>query len=348
MIHATHPVIADVADQQASVRREDDAVRGTELRLGRRPAVAGEPGLAGARHRGDDSGLHVDLADRVIVALDDVEVSPRIELDLVRHVQHGVRRRTAVAAVTPLAVAGNRRRPSRRQVQAPDHLVVEVAEVERAVRSDHHPVGVVDLHVRQARHAVADDRRHLAEDLEGLLQRDRRAGVRVAHFGTHQVAAERIGVGEVDSRVADGQADGAGRRRGLGAPQLQAGGLEERGAVRADHLQVERRVAQADAVLGAADEEDERRERLSAPADAGRADGDPGGALHPGLEELVRAVRQHQHGAEAVLQLAPGLVGERPSAAVPLARGRGRQRDAQKCGEDERRKRSRLSFHRLA
>ena len=296
-VDAPHAVVPDVADQQAPVGGEHDAVRGAKPGLRRRSAVTGESRLAGAGYRGDDPGPHVHLADRVVVALDDIEVAAGVELDLVRHVQHGVRRRPAVAAVAPLAVAGDGRRATRRQAQAPDHLVVEVAEVERAVRADHHPVGVVDLHVRQARHAVADDRRDLAEDLERLLQRHRGAGVRVAHLGPHQVAAECIGVGQIDPRVADREADRAGRRGRLVPPQLQAGGSEQGGAVRPEHLQVERRIAHAEAVLGAADEEDERRQRLAAATDARRTDGHAGSSLHPGFEKLVRSVRQHEHGA---------------------------------------------------
>ena len=347
-VDAPHPVVADVADEQAPVRGEHDAVGRAQPRRRGRPAVAGETGLAGARHRRDDAGPHVHLADRVVVALDDVEVAARVELDLVRHVQQGLGRRPAVAAVAPPAVAGDGRRGARRQTQAADHLVVEVAEVERAVRTDHDPVRVVDPRVRQPRRAVADDRRHIAEDLEGLLQRHRGAAVRVAHLGPHEVAAERVGVGEVDPRVAHRQADGARRRRRLGAPQLQAGRAEQRRAVRPEHLQVEGRVAHAEAVLGAADEEEERGQRLPAPADPRRADRDAGRALHPGLEELLGPVRQHQHGAEAVAQLAPRLVGQGLAPAVPLARGRSRREEAERGGEDEGRKRSRLSAHRPA
>jgi len=68
----------------------------------------------------------------------------------------------------------------------------------------------------------------------------------------------------------------------------------------------------------------------------------------PGLQKFIRPIRQHQHGAEAVLQLAPGLVGQRLAAAIPLACGRRGQDDAQNGGQNERCERWHLSSHRLA
>ena len=137
-----------------------DAVRLAQLRAGGRPAVARESRAAGARKRRDDAGPRVDLPNHMIVALGDVEMSRGIELDLVRHVQRRVGGRPAIAGVALLAVAGDRRRSARLQVEPSDALIVEIAEVQRAVRSDHETVRVVDLPIRIPGGTRADERRH--------------------------------------------------------------------------------------------------------------------------------------------------------------------------------------------
>ena len=65
-----------------------------------------------------------------------------------------------IAGIRPLAVAGNRRGSTSLQVEPPDALVVEVAEVERAVRPDREAVRVVDLPIRVAGRAGADQGGH--------------------------------------------------------------------------------------------------------------------------------------------------------------------------------------------
>ena len=76
--------------------------------------------------------------------------------DFVRHVQRRVGGRAAVAGVARLAVAGEGGRPPRSQVEPADALVVEVAEDERAVRSEDDAVRVVHLLIGKARAARAD------------------------------------------------------------------------------------------------------------------------------------------------------------------------------------------------
>ena len=67
--------------------------------------------------------------------------------------------RPAVAAVPALAVTGDRCQPLRREIEAPNALVVEIAEVQGAVGSDHLAVGIVHLRLGIAGHAGADERR---------------------------------------------------------------------------------------------------------------------------------------------------------------------------------------------
>ena len=85
---------------------EGDAVDAAELRLGRRPAVAGEPLLAGAGEGGDRPRLRVDLADAVVPGVGDVDGAVRADGEAVRPVELGLERRAAVAAVALLARAG--------------------------------------------------------------------------------------------------------------------------------------------------------------------------------------------------------------------------------------------------
>src|SRR6266851_1903011 len=65
-----------------------------------------------------------------------------------------------VAAVPAFAVAGDCCQPLRRKIEAPDALVVEIAEVQGAVGSDHQAVRIVHLRFGIAGHAGADERGH--------------------------------------------------------------------------------------------------------------------------------------------------------------------------------------------
>ena len=59
-----------------------------------------------------------------------------------------------------LAVARNGGHSTRPQIEPPDPLIVQVAEVQRTVGSDRQTVRVVDLPIRIAWHSRADERRN--------------------------------------------------------------------------------------------------------------------------------------------------------------------------------------------
>lgn len=101
-------------------------VRTSEHRLHGGATVAGEPWLARAGDGGGDAGSRDGGA--------------------------------AVAGVAPLAVSGDGRGRSRLAVQPSDALVVQIAEVQRAVGTDDHTVGIGDLSVGKSRVAGADNR----------------------------------------------------------------------------------------------------------------------------------------------------------------------------------------------
>ena len=159
-MEAPDPVVADVADEERAVTIEDDAVRLAELRVRAGPAVAAEPGDAGARDGRDDARRAIDPADDVAVALGDEQVAARIEPDLVRHVQRGRRRRPAVAGVPPLAAPRDRRHAPRGEIEPADALIVEIAEVQRAVGPDDEAIWIVDRGVRVAGRTGPDERPH--------------------------------------------------------------------------------------------------------------------------------------------------------------------------------------------
>src|SRR5205823_2563601 len=93
----------------------------------------------------------------VAVSLDDVEVAVSIEAQLVGHVERRVERRAAVARVAALPVSDDAGDRLRGQVEAANPLVVEVAEVERAIRADHESERGIDLRRRVAANARPDD-----------------------------------------------------------------------------------------------------------------------------------------------------------------------------------------------
>ncbi len=102
-------MVADIADVEVALRPELDGVRLFELCLRGRAAVAAVTGLARAGERGEDAGLHVDLAHGVVDHVDDVEVARGIEAELVRLVEGGLEGGPPVAGEPGLAVAGNSR-----------------------------------------------------------------------------------------------------------------------------------------------------------------------------------------------------------------------------------------------
>ena len=124
-VHGSNSMVADVADHQAVVRPDVDAVGLPQLGLRGRAEVAREPGDSGPGERRDDARRAVDLSHDVAVALGDIHVAARVEDDLVGHVQRARRGRAAVAAVGPLTVAGDRSRRAGCEVEAADTLVVD-------------------------------------------------------------------------------------------------------------------------------------------------------------------------------------------------------------------------------
>jgi hypothetical protein len=91
------------------------------------------------------------------VALRNVEMPARVERDFVRHVQRGRRRGSTIAAVPASAVPGDVNGPLRAQIDPPNPLIVEIAEVQRSIGSDEDAIRIIDLSVGMAGPAVTDD-----------------------------------------------------------------------------------------------------------------------------------------------------------------------------------------------
>ena len=150
-------MVADVANQQSpAVGRHRDRVRLTQGGRGRRPAVSGEARLSGARQSRDLAWCARPLCEPRGCRARRYTGARPVEHRFMRHAQRRVDGRAAVAGVALLAVAGEDGRPPRSQVEPADTLVVEVAEDERAVRSEDDAVRVVHLLIGKARAARAD------------------------------------------------------------------------------------------------------------------------------------------------------------------------------------------------
>jgi hypothetical protein len=132
-------------------------MRLAKLSFGPRSAIPAEARNAGSRHRRDNSGFCLDLADDVAIAFGDVQITRAVEPDLVRHVQRSLRRGSAVPRITALAVSGDRRHAPAGKVQSPNALIIEIAKIKRAVGTHDEPVRVIDLRVGIARNSVAGD-----------------------------------------------------------------------------------------------------------------------------------------------------------------------------------------------
>src|SRR5919204_4063754 len=138
-------MVADIADEEAACRINRDAVRLAKLRAGRGTAVAAEARSSGSSERGNDAGRAVHPAYDVIVTLGNVQIALRVELNFVRHVQRCRSRGPAVATVALLPVAGHGRRSMAFQIEPPNPLVIEIAEVQRAIGPDQEAIRIVDL-----------------------------------------------------------------------------------------------------------------------------------------------------------------------------------------------------------
>src|SRR5262245_39985429 len=159
-IDSANPLVADIADEQLPLTIDDDAVRLAELSLRRGATVAGKPGDVRAGKRRDHAGRAVDFSNDMVVTLGNVEMTARVELNFVRHVQRRRRRRSAVTGVAFLSAAGDGCQATRLEVEATDALIVEIAKVQRAVRTEDDAVRVVDLLIGKAAGACADERRN--------------------------------------------------------------------------------------------------------------------------------------------------------------------------------------------
>ena len=73
----------------------------------------------------------IDSPNDMTVALDGVEISLRVESDLVRSVQRRQRRGASITRVALLAVPGDRRDPAALQIDTPDSSGVDFAEYSR-------------------------------------------------------------------------------------------------------------------------------------------------------------------------------------------------------------------------
>src|SRR5579872_951986 len=153
--------IADVADQQGAIRRERDAVRLPELRLGRRTAIAAEAGFAGACHGGNNPGFAIHPPHYMIQPLDEEHISGAIEADLIWFIQRCLSRGTAIARVSLVSISGYGRAYTRLQIQPAHAMIIDLTKIKRAIRPDRKTVGIVDASIRIARLARPEQCCHL-------------------------------------------------------------------------------------------------------------------------------------------------------------------------------------------
>ena len=96
----------------------------------RRPAIAGIGRLAGAGQGRDGPIAGVDAADAAIEAVGDKDVAGPVDCDAIGLVERGPRRRSAIAGVAGLAIAGDCRDDAAPGIDAADAVVEGVGETE--------------------------------------------------------------------------------------------------------------------------------------------------------------------------------------------------------------------------
>ena len=123
------------------------------------------------------------------VAFDGVEISIRVESDLVRRVQRSQRRGASITGIALLTVAGNRGDPATLQIETPDSSRVDFAEIQRPVGTRHDTVGIVDRGLRSLDTSLAGACGPVARNgADALLQCERESGrSRQRQDGAHEV-----------------------------------------------------------------------------------------------------------------------------------------------------------------
>ncbi len=122
-LDVANAMIADVADEQEPARRlHGDAMWLTQSREGCGPTVAGESRSSHSGQSGDDT-CRIHLTNHMVVALRDVEIPARVELNLVGHVQRRIRRCPAVTRIASLPISRDGLRSTRLQIQSTNTLV---------------------------------------------------------------------------------------------------------------------------------------------------------------------------------------------------------------------------------
>src|SRR5262245_23968941 len=98
----------------------------------------------------------IDSSNDVVISFGDVDVSNGIEAEFMGHVQARLRGWATVAAIAFLPVARNCDQPLRCEIQPSCALIVEIAEVQRSVRTDGEAVRIVYLGIGITRDSCAD------------------------------------------------------------------------------------------------------------------------------------------------------------------------------------------------
>src|SRR5439155_26526524 len=120
-------VVLRVGDEHVAVRVHAQVLRAVQGRGPGLAAVAGQAGLASTRH-GTDAAAGVDDSQGVAGTFEDVDVARRVGGDRPRVHERRLASHGPVLRHPLLAVAGDRRHDSARQVERPDAAVVEVGD----------------------------------------------------------------------------------------------------------------------------------------------------------------------------------------------------------------------------
>src|SRR5262245_20617431 len=150
-IQTSYPLVLNVRDEQSAFAVQEAIVRLAQLGQDSWAAVASVARLAGAGDRGDDARARIDLADRGVQPVDDVDVAVGIDLKRIEVVQGRGGCGTAISRVALAPGSRDGRDDARPLVDSADGVVAPVGNVEVALRVEGAPVCFADP--RQSRRA---------------------------------------------------------------------------------------------------------------------------------------------------------------------------------------------------
>ncbi len=143
-VDATNAMIENIANIQFAIRGDGKAMRLIQLCSDCRATISREASDTVACDGGDDLRFVIDSSYAMVSHIDKVEVARRIPTEFIRLIEFRVNRKSTITVVALFTAAHDRLNRSI-GIDTANSVVVDVAEIDTAVRPASHCVGIIEL-----------------------------------------------------------------------------------------------------------------------------------------------------------------------------------------------------------